>query len=184
MNPAADTIYIEATRKWLEKVVLGLNLCPFAKRPYTRETIRYVVLISESPSDLSEMLEVELTFLAESDPEELETTLLIHPNCLLDFNDYNDYLEDADQLLVDLELEGEIQIASFHPQYQFADTEPEDPENYTNRSPYPMLHLLREDSISWAVDTFPEAENIPEQNIAMMNKLGIEKIKALLKQGE
>jgi hypothetical protein len=180
MKPEEEDLFVQATRNWLERIVIGLNVCPFAKRPYTRELIRYVVVPTELTKSLSESLKQELTFLAQTDPEEVETTLLIHPYCLLDFEDYNEYLEQADEILVDLELEGEFQIASFHPAYQFADTDKEDPENYTNRSPYPMLHLLREESVSWAVDTFPDSESIPEKNIATMNRLGLEGIRKIM----
>ena len=163
---------VVATRTWLEKAVIGLNLCPFAKPVKNR--IRYAVSEADSPEALRADLVDELQTLAEADPEEIETTLLIHPRVLSDFLDYNDFLEVADETLEDLDLVGEIQIASFHPRYQFAGTEPDDIENYTNRSPYPMLHLLREASVEAAVDSHPDTHKINERNVETMRALGHE----------
>ncbi|MEN9931201.1 MAG: hypothetical protein RL604_1448, partial [Pseudomonadota bacterium] len=154
------------------KAVIGLNLCPFAKAVHVKEQIKYVVSEATSVEQLLEDLAQELEFLAEVSREKTDTTLLIHPKVLVDFLDYNDFLELADQLLEDLDLDGELQIASFHPQYQFAGTEIDDVTNFTNRSPYPTLHLIREDSIDEAVKAFPEAEAIFETNMQTMEKLG------------
>ena len=172
MNQTEAEEIVVATRTWLERAVIGLNLCPFAKPIKNR--IRYVVSEADSPEALRADLVDELHTLAEADPEEIETTLLIHPRVLSDFLDYNDFLEVADQALEDLELVGEIQIASFHPQYQFAGTKPDDIENYTNRSPYPMLHLLREASVEAAVDSHPDTHQINEKNVETMRALGHE----------
>lgn len=169
----AEEIVI-ATRTWLEKAVIGLNLCPFAKAPHLGGRIRYAVSVAETPDELRADLVDELETLAAADPEEIETTLLIHPRVFADFLDYNDFLEVADETLEDLDLVGEIQVASFHPRYQFAGTEPDDIENYTNRSPYPMLHLLRESSVDAAVAAFPDTEQIYERNIETMRALGHE----------
>lgn len=169
----AEEIVI-ATRTWLEKAVIGLNLCPFAKAPHLGGRIRYAVSLAETPDELRADLVDELETLAAADPEEIETTLLIHPRVFADFLDYNDFLEVADETLEDLGLVGEIQVASFHPRYQFAGTEPDDIENYTNRSPYPMLHLLRESSVDAAVAAFPDTEQIYERNIETMRALGHE----------
>jgi len=163
---------VEATKEWLEKVVIGLNLCPFAKPVQNR--IRYAFSGAETPEALQRDLAEELRILAAADPDEIETTLLIHPRVLTDFLDYNDFLDVADDTLADLELVGEIQIASFHPEYQFAGTGPDDVENYTNRSPYPMLHLLREASVDRAVAAFPDASRIYERNIETLRALGHE----------
>lgn len=163
---------VVATRTWLEKAVIGLNLCPFAKP--VRNRIRYAVSAADTPEALRADLIDELRLLAEADPEEIETTLLIHPRVLADFLDYNDFLEAADGTVEDLDLVGEIQIASFHPQYQFAGTGPDDIENYTNRSPYPMLHLLREASVEAAVEAHPDTWQINEKNIETMRALGHE----------
>lgn len=163
---------IQETQDWLIKAVIGLNLCPFAKAVHVKEQIKYVVSEATTMEQLLESLAQELEFLAEVSREKTDTTLLIHPNVLNDFLDYNDFLELADQLLEDLDLDGELQIASFHPQYQFAGTEIDDVTNFTNRSPYPTLHLLREDSIDEAVKAFPEAEAIFETNMQTMEKLG------------
>jgi hypothetical protein len=163
---------IAATRAWIERAVIGLNLCPFAKAVYVREQIRYVVSVVETVEALLEELERELRFLEETDPEAVDTTLLIHPWVLTGFLDFNDFLAEADEVLTRLELEGVIQIASFHPAYQFAGTAPEDVTNCTNRSPYPMLHLLREASVDRAVAAYPEAEAIYQRNIETLRRLG------------
>ena len=164
---------ISITREWVEQFVIGLNLCPFAKKPALEGRIRYVLFEGKDPKELGELLAKELLFLQATDPAVVETTLLIHPCDLRDFADYNDYLEVWDELLVGLDLEGDIQVASFHPEYQFEGTHPDDPENYTNRSPFPMLHLIREASVERAVDLYPNIDSIPERNIARLNELGI-----------
>jgi hypothetical protein len=173
-SPAYADAVIKATQVWLEKAVIGLNLCPFAKAVYVKEQIRYRVSGAETPEALLADLGQELQTLAMARPEDIDTTLLIHPRVFGEFLDFNDFLSDADTKLVALGLEGEIQIASFHPHYQFADTAPDAIENYTNRSPYPILHLLREASVDRAVEAFPEAETIYLKNIATMEKLGLE----------
>lgn len=165
---------IAATRAWLEKAVIGLDLCPFARSVYLRDQVRFVVSEAETPEALLADLVKELRTLSEADPEAVDTTLLIHPWVLEDFLEYNDFLDVAEAAVAGLGLEGEIQVASFHPQYQFADTEPDDAENYTNRSPYPILHLLREASVERAVASFPDAAEIFEKNIETMRRLGPE----------
>lgn len=165
---------IALTQAWLEKAVIGLNLCPFAKAVYVKQQIRYVVSQATDTDALLTELKTELQFLQDSDPAEVDTTLLILPEVLGDFLDYNDFLDTADEAIEDLELDGEIQIASFHPDYQFAGTNADDIENYTNRSPYPILHLLREASIERAVEAFPEAEEIYEKNMETLRKLGLQ----------
>ncbi|AQV93289.1 peptidase [Cupriavidus necator] len=170
---SADTV-IAATRHWLERAVIGLNLCPFAKSVYVKGQVRYVVsTVTEAPDAMDE-LERELRLLADADPDQIDTTLLILPDAVADFLDFNDLLYFAERLLGSLGLEGTLQIASFHPQYQFAGTEPDDIENYTNRAPYPILHLLREDSIARAAAAFPDAADIYERNQATMRRLGHE----------
>ncbi|MDO9422144.1 MAG: DUF1415 domain-containing protein [Herminiimonas sp.] len=169
-----DHAIIAATQAWIEKAVIGLNLCPFAKAVYVKQQIRYVVSKAKEVEALVAELESELQALQAADPTQIDTTLIIIPDMLSDFLDYNDFLSVADNLLEDLELDGEIQIASFHPDYQFADAAADDIENYTNRSPYPILHLLREASIERAVDAFPEAEMIFEKNMETLRKLGNE----------
>ncbi|MGZ9711972.1 DUF1415 domain-containing protein [Glaciimonas sp. GNP009] len=164
---------ISDTKHWVERAVIGLNLCPFAKAVYVKNQIRFVVSGAQNVADLHTDLQTELDFLFQADPALIDTTLLIHPHVLQDFLDYNDFLDDADALLQTLDLEGEIQIASFHPDYQFAGTEPEDIANYTNRSPYPTLHLLREASLDNAIEAFPEAAEIFEKNLQTMEDLGI-----------
>ena len=163
---------IAATEQWLEKAVIGLNLCPFAKAVHVKKQVRYVVSEATAPEELLEDLIKELELLAAEDAEVVDTTLLIHPLVLQDFEDYNEFLDVADAALEELKLDGELQVASFHPDYQFADTDKNDISNYTNRSPYPTLHLLREASIDRAVDAFPEAADIFEKNIETMEKLG------------
>ena len=168
-----DTDIISATQAWLEKAVIGLNLCPFAKAVHVKGQIRYVVSAATTPEALLEDLLNELRALQDADPEQIDTTLLIHPYVLNDFLDYNDFLDIADAAAAEPEFGDAFQIASFHPDYQFADTAPDDIENYTNRSPYPTLHLLREASIDRAVEAFPEAEQINEKNMATLNELGL-----------
>ena len=172
MSNATNDKIIADTQRWLERAVIGLNLCPFAKAVHIKKQIRYVVSNATTPEALLEELINELEFLAETSAEKVETTLLIHPGVLNDFLDYNDFLDVAEATLDELDLAGELQIASMHPRYQFADTQPDDMENYTNRSPYPTLHLLRESSVDRAVAAFPEAEHIFERNIETMKKLG------------
>ena len=179
MNPESNEQIIANTQRWIERAVIGLNLCPFAKAVHVKNQIRYVVSSAATPEALLQHLINELELLAETSAEKIDTTLLIHPHVLGDFLDYNDFLEIADDTLVEMDLDDELQIASMHPHYQFADTQPNDIENFTNRSPYPTLHLLREASVDKAVDAFPEAEQIFEKNIATMKKLGHEGWKQL-----
>jgi hypothetical protein len=163
---------IAATRLWLERAVIGLNLCPFAKAVHAKGQVRWVLADAETPEALLETLAAELLALRDASPEDVDTTLIVHPRVLGDFLDYNDFLEAADGLVAELGLEGELQVASFHPQYQFAGTDADDIENFTNRSPYPTLHLLREDSVSRAVDAFPDPDAIVDRNIETLRRLG------------
>lgn len=172
---------IDATRHWLQRVVIGLNLCPFAKAVHVRNQIRYVLSEATTPDALLADLTRELEFLHAADPDMIDTTLLIHPEVLQDFLDYNDFLDVADDALEALGLEGEIQVASFHPDYQFDDSDPDDIENYSNRSPYPMLHLLREDSVERAVEAFPDPDAIVERNFETLQRLGLDGLRKLLK---
>jgi hypothetical protein len=163
---------VSATRRWLERSVIGLNLCPFAENPYRGDRVRFAVSEQRSAAGLLEDLRSELQALAAADSKDLETTLLIHPWVLADFIEYNDFLEVCDSVVAELNLEGEIQVASFHPQYQFAETRADDIENYTNRSPYPMLHLLREASVERAVAAVGDSEEIYRRNIRTLRALG------------
>jgi hypothetical protein len=156
----------------LEKAVIGLNLCPFAETPYRANRVRFYVSEQRSAAGLLEELRLELTGLASADPKNCETTLLIHPWVLADFVEYNDFLEVCDAAVAELDLEGELQVASFHPQYQFAGTNPSDIENYTNRSPFPMLHILREASVERAVAAVGDTEEIYRRNIRTLRALG------------
>ena len=162
----------EQTRHWLEQAVIGLNLCPFAKAVHGKGQIRWVESHAGDVKALMADLVHELQLLAAADPEAIDTTLLLHPKVLADFLDYNDFLDLADAALEELGLIGVLQIASFHPQYQFEGTAPDDVENLSNRSPFPTLHLLREDSVERAVAAFPEAESIYEKNIETLRALG------------
>lgn len=168
-----------AVRKWVETLVVGMNLCPFAKRELVKNRVRFVTTAAITEEQLLQVLRAELERL--NADSTIETTLLIHPDILQDFYDFNDFLHDADNLLVEMELEGIYQIASFHPDYQFGGTSPSDAENYTNRSPYPVLHLLREDSLERVIADYPNVDDIPQRNIELMNKLGRDKLQALLK---
>lgn len=168
-----DAAQVEAdTRRWLERAVIGLNLCPFAKAVYAKGQLRLVISDASTTSALLEQLGEELVLLRDTPATQTDTTLLVHPQVLGDFLDYNDFLDDADGLVDALQLEGVLQIASFHPDYQFAGTAPNDAENLTNRAPYPCLHLLREDSVARAVAAYPEPDRIIERNIKTLQALG------------
>lgn len=165
-------------RRWLESVVIEFNLCPFAARELINDRVRFAATEATSELQLLQALEAELERLVHDGS--VETTLLIHPHVLMDFGDYNQFLEMADGLLEQMQLVGVFQIASFHPDYQFGGTEIDAAENYTNRSPYPVLHLLREKSLTRAVDGMPDIDQIPVRNIAKMNELGTDRLKTLL----
>ncbi|MDR7380125.1 hypothetical protein J2X19_004827 [Rhodoferax ferrireducens] len=169
---AADTTVLNDMRRWLERAVIGLNLCPFAKAVHTKGQIHYAVSQATDTEALRQDLVHELKELLAQDPSARDTTLLIAPQVLADFLDYNDFLDVADRLLRKMKLDGVVQIASFHPQFQFGGTDADDITNYTNRAPYPCLHLLREASIDRAVEAFPEAETIFERNMATLEALG------------
>lgn len=164
---------------WLECAVIGLNLCPFAKSVQVKGQIHHVVSLATEVTALREDLVRELMALQAADPEARDTTLLMAPLCLQDFLDFNDFLDEADAVLSALQLDGVLQIASFHPQFQFAGTAPDDITNHTNRAPWPTLHLLREASIDRAVQAFPEAESIYEKNMLTLEQLGHAGWKAL-----
>ena len=165
---------VASTQVWLERAVIGLNLCPFAKSVHVKKQIRYAVTAAQTADELLAELEHELQLLAGTDPKLLDTTLLIHPQAMVDFIDFHFFLAEADALIRNLGFDGVFQIASLHPQYEFAGSEPDEIENFTNRSPYPMLHLLREASIDRAVAAFPDAADIFEKNIETLNRLGHE----------
>lgn len=167
-----------AVRHWVDSIVVGLNLCPFAKRELVKDRVRFCVSEVESEEQLLATIESELQLLDRDNG--IETTLLIHPNVLQHFFDFNQFLNYTDALLIESEYEGIYQIASFHPDYQFGGTEPDDVENYTNRSPYPVLHLIREESLERAVANYPNAEKIPEHNVELMEKMGSERLAAML----
>ena len=171
---------VAETQHWLNQAVIGLNLCPFAKAVQVKDQIRFAVSDATDAEGVLTDLQDELALLAETDPEKIDTTLLIIPDALDDFMDFNDFEDLSDRLLKRMRLVGELQVATFHPQFQFADTQPDDIENYTNRSPYPILHLLREDSIDRAVESFPDAAEIYEKNIDTMKRLGLEGWKKLM----
>jgi hypothetical protein len=172
---------IESTRIWLEKAIIGLNLCPFAKAVYVKRQIRFAISGARDSDALAEDLMSELMHLANEDAATLDTTLLIHPHALMDFPAYNDFLSVADAFIDTLGLAGMIQIASFHPDYRFEGSGEEDIENYTNRSPYPMLHLLREGSVEKAVSAFPDASEIYLKNMETLRGLGLSGWNALFK---
>jgi uncharacterized protein len=171
---------IDTTKLWVERFVIGLNLCPFARHPFRTDKIKYVVFAGDNAEKLTERLVIETNTLLESSPAVLETTLILLPDMLADFDAYLDYLEVAEFIFAELELEGLVQIASFHPDYQFEGTDIMDAENFTNRSPIPILHLLREDAIDRAVEAFPEVGDIPAKNIETMRDLGYNHVKKML----
>ena len=173
-----DEDIIRSVRHWVQSLVVGLNLCPFAKRELVRNRVRFSVTAATTEAQLSSALRAELERL--NDDSSIETTLLIHPRVLRSFHEYTRFLKSADRLLAKMKLEGVYQIASFHPDYQFGDAGVDDAGNYTNRSPYPMLHLLREDSIERAIADYPDVGQIPLRNIALMQSMGRDKLQILL----
>ena len=178
-QPLDRAFIIEATKKWIETVVIGLNLCPFASVPFQQKSIRFALTESTSKQKLLNTLHSELSFLQQN--SDIETCLLIHPQALINFSDYNQFLQAAEDLLEDLDFAGEFQIASFHPDYQFAGTMLNDAENYTNRSPFPMLHILREASLNKALQNYPNPEAIPQRKIERLQKMGVEEAQTMLR---
>jgi len=176
----SNEVVIAQTRAWLTEIVIGLELCPFAKQVHVKGQIRYFVSLAETPEALLQDLLTELRGLADTDPAAVDTTLLIHPRALPDFLEYNDFLSVAEFAVEDMGLAGQLQIASFHPDYQYAGNAADDLANYVTRSPYPMLHLLREASVDRAVAVFPDASLIVEKNIATLRRLGREGFRRLL----
>ncbi|MBV8262018.1 MAG: DUF1415 domain-containing protein [Paraburkholderia sp.] len=173
--PSSDhAAILDATRHWLTRAVIGLNLCPFAKGVHVKNQIRYVISEATELEGVLTDLERELQTLAQADAAEIDTTLLILPHALTNFADFNDATWFAERLVQQLRLEGTLQVASFHPDYQFDGTAPDDIENYTNRAPYPILHLLKEASIERAVEAFPDAADIYERNQETLRKLGLD----------
>lgn len=173
-----NDVVLTATRHWVERFVIGLGLCPFAHHELMRDRVRFNVCEARSALDLIPVLEAELERI--STDGDIGTTLLIHPHALTAFDAYLDFLEIADQTVTGMGLEGIIQIASFHPDYQFEGTTADDVSNMTNRSPYPMLHLIREADITRAVESHPDIEGIPAANIARLRAMGREAIKTLI----
>ena len=166
------------TGRWLEDIVIDLNLCPFARSEWENNRVRIHVSNAATVQQLLAAVMAELDHLLNHD--KVETSLVVHPDVLTDFDDYNQFLDDADNLIRELELEGIIQIASFHPDYQFQDTAFLDLDNFTNRSPYPMLHLLREDSLEAAIERHPDPEGIPERNVERLQEMGLASIQAII----
>jgi uncharacterized protein len=171
---------IQITKEWIQQFVIGLNLCPFAQHPFHADTIRYTVFEGNDLESFLKTIMAELEFLNSTASTVCETSLLIHPEMFNDFAEYWNFQEVMDDILEEAELDGVFQVATFHPDYQFEDTRKAAPENYTNRSPFPMLHFLREDSVTKAVDTYPNVEDIPIHNIRKMKHLGLLKIKTML----
>lgn len=172
MEKPSEAQVIADMQQWLERAVIGLNLCPFAKAVHVKKQIRYVVSNATRPDDLLQKLEDELALIARTAPGEIDTTLLVHPDVLNDFLDFHFFQQEAEALLKRMDLVGVFQIASFHPQFEFAGADSDDIANYTNRAPYPTLHLLREASIARAVAAFPDAADIYERNIETLQRLG------------
>ena len=178
--PERTAEFEQATRDWLESVVIALNLCPFARREFVNDRVRFAISDARDEVQLLQALESELQLLFGD--ETIETSLLVHPHVLGEFEAYNQFLDLADGLLAQMNLDGVFQIASFHPNYQFEGTLPGDAENYTNRSPYPTLHILREASLARAIDQTPDIDQVPIRNIQTMNALGAEKLKRLFRR--
>ena len=174
-----DSQFVQRTKNWVDTVVVGLNLCPFARREIDNKRVHFCVSNADNPQQLLASLHAELVRLEED--ASIETTLLIHPHTLQDFSHYNECLDLFDALIAEMQLEGVYQIASFHPQYRFAGSRPEDIENNTNRSPYPMLHLIREQSLERAVANYPDINGISRRNIDLLRSLGFDRLKKLIK---
>lgn len=179
MRQQEDQVVIAKTKKWILDTVIGLNLCPFAKSPFVKNLIQFSVSSVTTTDDLLVDIKDQLLILHNSDSSLIETSLLIHPHVLNDFLDYNDFLSEVDSVVKKIGLENEIQVASFHPRYQFNETQIEDIENYTNRSPFPMLHFLRESSVTIAVDGYVDVDLIPDRNIETLKNLRGESLKKL-----
>ncbi len=177
---SAESVELDATRRWLERAVIGLNLCPFAKAVYVKQQVRFALSDAELEDDLLEELAEELLRLRDTPADEIDTTLLVHPRVLTDFLDYNDFLDRVDALVEALDLDGVLQVASFHPDYRFADTDADDPGNCTNRAPYPTLHLIRESSLDRAVEAYPDPDAIVQRNLTTMESLGLRGYRDLL----
>ena len=177
MKSISETdLYIKATKNWLEHFVIKHNLCPFAAKPFKSNNIRYVSYPVTDEDELADKLIDEVLLLKNTNPQEIETSIVIAPTMLVDFLDYNQFLDVVDSIIKELNVEGIIQVASFHPAYQFADLDVADVRNYTNRSPYPMFHLIREDSIATAREMM-DVEAIPDRNMDLLMALGIETVK-------
>ena len=172
--------YLKITKAWIQELVIGLNLCPFAQRPFATDKIRFILMEEVELEELVEKVLQEALYLSQVDTMRVETTIIIHPDLLLEFELYLDAIALLEDLLKQLKLEGIIQIASFHPDYQFEGTKFDDVENYTNRAPFPLIHLLREDLMEAALENYPNPEQIPERNIKKMQELGKDKVKELL----
>jgi hypothetical protein len=172
--------YIESVQKWVEGFIIKLNICPFARKVSTQSRIRYAVQPSEDLDKIMEAFLNELQLLEKLPSEDTDTTLFVVPNSLADFEDFLSFVDVAEGFLAELGYDGVFQIATFHPKYQFAQTKSSDAENFTNRAPYPILHILREESMENALENYPNPEEIPNRNIQLMNEMGIEKLKALI----
>ena len=169
---------IEQTRQWVEKIVIKHNFCPFAAKPFQQNKIRFAVSNAKNKKDLVDDLVNELALLRDTSPDETETSVLVLTSCLSDFEEYNQFLDIADAIVDEMNLQGEIQIASFHPDYQFADLSEDDVRNYTNRSIYPMFHLIREASVEQARKHYPDVEQIPERNMALLEEMGLDVVQS------
>lgn len=168
----ADHAALTATQHWLERAVIGLNLCPFAKAVYAKGQVHFAISRADSPAAVLEHLACELDALLSRDPQERETTLLVLPHCLQEFLEFNELVSRGERLIRKKGHEGAVQLASFHPEYCFVDAAESDVANFSNRSPYPTLHLLREASIDRAIRAFPDAASIYAANIEALRKLG------------
>ena len=169
---------IKSTQHWVDKMVVGLNLCPFAKKSIDQNQLRYVVYTGDDIESITQLLVEELERLVND--KSIETTLLIHPNFTTEFDAYLDYLAGVDELIDALGYSGVFQVAGFHPDYQFDGVAEIDPANHTNRSPYPMMHLLREASVAWAVETHPDIDTVPERNVELLREMGEKGIQELI----
>jgi len=166
------------TRQWIEKIIIAHNICPFAEAPFKQNTIRYKASNATNIDDVIDALVDELIYIDEALPDEVETSLLILPRALADFDDYNQFLDVVDSALEELDLVDVIRVDSFHPDYCFDGYESDDVRNYTNRSIYPMFHFIREDSLEHARTTYPGVEDIPDKNMKLLSEMGLDVVQA------
>lgn len=173
---------IKTVQNWVEEFIIGYNICPFAKKVFVTLRIKYILNTSTNDEQILQAFLKELQWLSTTDSKEIDTTLFILTNAFLDFEHYLNFIHIIEVMIEQLDYEGVFQVATFHPNYQFEGTQPTDAENFTNRAPFPIIHILREESVEKAIENYPNPEAIPERNIDLMNKMGAEKLNAIFRK--